>query len=115
MRVSNLLIPVSYTHLVPFGATASAQIKNSSQITGIVGDNGQLYLSGLPLEGVINIQWGDGVQQKCQANYKLPETELDNPVSYATLEMCIRDRHFRIALWAARTSFWCPAVLNRAA
>ncbi|MDU7607201.1 MAG: fimbria/pilus outer membrane usher protein, partial [Escherichia coli] len=71
---------------VPFGATASAQIKNSSQITGIVGDNGQLYLSGLPLEGVINIQWGDGVQQKCQANYKLPETELDNPVSYATLE-----------------------------
>ena len=29
-----------------------------------------LYLSGLPLEGVINIQWGDGVQQKCQANYK---------------------------------------------
>ncbi|XPE42992.1 hypothetical protein ACNKHV_21550 [Shigella flexneri] len=21
----------------------------------------------------------------------------------------------RIALWAARTSFWCPAVLNRAA
>lgn len=42
---------------VPFGATASAQIKNSSQITGIVGDNGQLYLSGLPLEGVINIQW----------------------------------------------------------
>ncbi|HGX4025234.1 TPA: fimbrial biogenesis usher protein [Escherichia coli] len=71
---------------VPFGATASAQIKNSSQITGIVGDNGQLYLSGLPLEGVINIQWGNGVQQKCQANYKLPETELDNPVSYATLE-----------------------------
>ncbi|MCV5597504.1 hypothetical protein OFN66_27790, partial [Escherichia coli] len=53
---------------------------------GIVGDNGQLYLSGLPLEGVINIQWGDGVQQKCQANYKLPETELNNPVSYATLE-----------------------------
>lgn len=24
-------------------------------------------------------------------------------------------KHFRIALWAARTSFWCPAVLNRAA
>ncbi len=22
-------------------------------------------------------------------------------------------KHFRIALWAARTSFWCPAVLNR--
>lgn len=22
---------------------------------------------------------------------------------------------FRIALWAARMSFWCPAVLNRAA
>lgn len=24
-------------------------------------------------------------------------------------------KHFRIALWAARMSFWCPAVLNRAA
>ncbi len=36
------------------------------------------------------------------------------PVRWAFARLAIT-KHFRIALWAARTSFWCPAVLNRAA
>ncbi|WP_282916102.1 FimD/PapC C-terminal domain-containing protein, partial [Escherichia coli] len=54
--------------------------------TGIVGDSGQVYLSGLPLQGIINIQWGDGSYQQCQASYQLPKSEIDNAISYANLE-----------------------------
>lgn len=71
---------------VPFGATANVSVQGNSLITGIVGDNGQVYLSGLPLEGVITVQWGEGAEQKCQANYQLPENELEKPISYASLE-----------------------------
>lgn len=71
---------------VPFGATASVPLKGVSQITGIVGDHGQLYLSGLPLQGVIDVQWGNSAQQKCQVSYQLPESELNNAISNANLE-----------------------------
>lgn len=71
---------------VPFGATASVPTEGTTQITGIVGDSGQVYLSGLPLQGIINIQWGESSYQQCQASYQLPESELDNAISYANLE-----------------------------
>lgn len=71
---------------VPFGATASVPTEGTTQITGIVGDSGQVYLSGLPLQGIINIQWGDGSYQQCQASYQLPKSEIDNAISYANLE-----------------------------
>lgn len=35
---------------VPFGAMASADLPHGS-VTGIVGENGELYLSGMPEEG----------------------------------------------------------------
>ncbi|EIH8187576.1 fimbrial biogenesis usher protein [Escherichia coli] len=71
---------------VPFGATVSVPTEGTTQITGIVGDSGQVYLSGLPLQGIINIQWGESSYQQCRANYQLPESELDNAISYANLE-----------------------------
>ncbi len=61
-------------------------LRGTTQITGIVGDSGQVYLSGLPLQGIINIQWGESSYQQCRANYQLPESELDNAISYANLE-----------------------------
>jgi len=51
-----------------------------------VGDSGQVYLSGLPLQGIINIQWGESSYQQCRASYQLPKSELDNAISYANLE-----------------------------
>ncbi|STM18023.1 fimbrial outer membrane usher protein [Escherichia coli] len=38
---------------VPFGAMVSVPTEGTTQITGIVGDSGQVYLSGLPLQGII--------------------------------------------------------------
>jgi outer membrane usher protein len=40
---------------VPFGATVSQKAGNST----IVGDDGQAYLAGLPLSGMLEVQWGE--------------------------------------------------------
>ena len=44
---------------VPFGATASLVVDNAQdENTGIVGDNGQVYLTGLPSAGQLKVVWG---------------------------------------------------------
>ena len=58
---------------VPFGAVVR---ETQSGVTSMVGDDGQIYLSGLPLEGELLIQWGDGAQSQCRAHYRLsPESQ----------------------------------------
>jgi outer membrane usher protein len=42
---------------VPFGAIAAAV---DSQSSSIVADNGQVYLSGMPLAGKVRAKWGEG-------------------------------------------------------
>ncbi|PVZ82617.1 fimbrial assembly protein [Serratia sp. S1B] len=57
---------------VPFGAT----VNNPSQKTAqgfIVGDNGQVYVTGLAESGSLNVQWGSSAEQRCQVNYTLPK------------------------------------------
>ncbi|MCM4344314.1 hypothetical protein ODZ65_25820, partial [Escherichia coli] len=38
---------------------------------GVVGDNGEVYLSGLDETGQLKVQWGRN--SSCRANYRLPE------------------------------------------
>ncbi len=46
--------------IVPFGAIATLIESNvTEENTGIVGDNNQLFMSGLPTEGKLNIRWGN--------------------------------------------------------
>lgn len=60
---------------IPFGAIATlvnndlkdTQINNTS----IVGDNGVLYISGLPEKGQLYIKWGNKKEQQCYAQYYL--------------------------------------------
>jgi outer membrane usher protein len=40
---------------------------------GIVGDNGQVYLSGLTATGQLTAQWGNAKEQRCIADYQLDE------------------------------------------
>ncbi|UAK21273.1 fimbria/pilus outer membrane usher protein [Kluyvera sp. CRP] len=54
----------------PFGAMASAEL-DSGTVTGIVGDNGELYLSGMPESGAFTLTWGNNVAEKCTAKYSL--------------------------------------------
>ncbi len=54
---------------VPFGAIATVTgLQNSGFI---VGDSGQVYLTGLQPDVKLNVKWGEGNQQRCQAHYTL--------------------------------------------
>lgn len=55
---------------VPFGATVSVPTQKTAQ-GFIVGDNGQVYLTGLEENGSLNVQWGSGAEQRCQVSYSL--------------------------------------------
>ncbi|MDU1105205.1 MAG: fimbria/pilus outer membrane usher protein, partial [Enterobacter sp.] len=63
---------------VPFGAVVR---ETKSGVTSMVGDDGQIYLSGLPLEGELLIQWGDGAQSQCRAPYSLSEQSLQQAIT----------------------------------
>ncbi|MDC0692964.1 fimbrial biogenesis usher protein [Klebsiella pasteurii] len=54
---------------VPFGALVTSV---GSQGSSIVADNGQVYLSGMPLVGKVQAKWGEGPNASCEANYSLP-------------------------------------------
>jgi len=63
---------------VPFGAIVR---ETSRGITSMVGDDGQIYLSGLPLRGELLIQWGEGAGEQCRAPYTLPEKSLQQAIT----------------------------------
>ncbi|EOV8090219.1 fimbria/pilus outer membrane usher protein, partial [Providencia rettgeri] len=69
----------------PFGAIATLITEDSDDSdinTGIVGSNGQLYMSGLPDSGRIHIQWG-GKTGQCTVTYSALEkiaVTADSPV-----------------------------------
>lgn len=58
---------------LPFGTMVTA-----GERTGIVGDDGQVYLSGLPEAGTVQADWGAGKQ--CSAQYRLPADAGKQPV-----------------------------------
>lgn len=53
---------------VPFGSLAT--IEGQGAGAGVVGDNGQVYLTGLPPQGVLLVK---GASQQCRASYQLPK------------------------------------------
>lgn len=55
---------------LPFGTTVVTADGNSS---GLVGDGGQVWLSGLQQQGELKAQWGKGPDQQCLVHYRLPE------------------------------------------
>ena len=63
---------------VPFGSVVRETI---SGVTSMVGEDGQIYLSGLPLKGELLIQWGEGANARCTARYTLPEESLKQAVT----------------------------------
>ncbi len=63
---------------VPFGAIAAAV---DSQNSSIVADNGQVYLSGMPMAGKVRAKWGDGPDASCEADYRLPPESQNQALS----------------------------------
>lgn len=66
---------------LPFGSVVTAD--NTS---GLVGDDGLVYLSGMPDKGAIRASWGKGTGQSCQASYNLSTEMLTESVAKITGE-----------------------------
>ena len=66
-----VLMTLKYgTKSVPFGAIVThGENKNGS----IVAENGQVYLTGLPQSGKLQVSWGNDKNSNCIVDYKLPE------------------------------------------
>lgn len=68
---------------LPFGALASVGTEEGEDSTGIVGDDGQLFMSGLPEEGELVLQG----QEPCRASFLLPP-EQDNGLPASVTAEC---------------------------
>lgn len=55
---------------VPFGAIATVSGMGESN-SSIVGDAGQVYLTGLPEKGSLMVNWGKAADQQCHVNFDL--------------------------------------------
>jgi outer membrane usher protein len=62
---------------VPFGATVSDPAQKMAQ-GFIVGDGGQVYLTGMAESGMLQVKWGTGVDQQCQVSYSLTKQTTNN-------------------------------------
>lgn len=70
---------------VPFGALVTPK-KQASSGSGITGEGGQVYLSGLDGKGALLARWGEA--QQCRADYRLPEKQ--GPAGLYLLEAVCR-------------------------
>lgn len=53
---------------LPFGALVAIGNRQS-----IVGDEGEVWLTGLPATGELQARWGKGAEQQCRLRYRLPD------------------------------------------
>jgi len=68
---------------IPFGATATlVQAKNHLDNSGIVGPNGEVYLSGMPAHGQLEVIWGRQTDEQCYASFTLPKQKTEKSQSH---------------------------------
>jgi len=74
--------------VIPFGTVVTLEhAADNEKNTGIVGDGGQVYLSGLPEKGTLFARWGNQSDQQCRASFNLNNMKAstpENPVSQLT-------------------------------
>lgn len=75
--------------LIPFGAVVSVEGSAGEEPnTSIVGDAGQVYLSGLPESGRLKVKWGGDTSQQCNVAFSLantPAPSAANPIRHLPL------------------------------
>ncbi|ECE0730828.1 fimbrial biogenesis outer membrane usher protein [Salmonella enterica subsp. houtenae] len=71
---------------VPFGAMASVDSADKSQ-SFIVGDGGQVYLTGMAESGSLQVKWGNDAQDLCRVTYHLSTANNTSDVAQAN-EAC---------------------------
>ncbi|MCB5315721.1 fimbria/pilus outer membrane usher protein [Yersinia intermedia] len=73
--------------VVPFGAVAAlANAGGSDESGSIVGDGGQVYLTGLPESGTLWVKWGETSERQCRVNFNLANmtTSAEIPIRQVT-------------------------------
>lgn len=81
--------------VVPFGAIATLQSsQQAEENSSIVGDAGQVYLTGLPLEGKLQVKWGQNSNQQCQVSFDLHNLTIDTSIAIRQLTLiCQSNNH----------------------
>lgn len=64
--------------IVPFGAVVT---EKETGVTGIVGDGGQVYMSGLPASGFLESKWGNDAHESCKVSYHFSAQDLKQSVA----------------------------------
>lgn len=68
--------------VIPFGAIASLiEQKDGEENSAIVGDGGQVYMTGLPESGRIRVKWGNAASQSCMASFDLSKLVLSSDIA----------------------------------
>ena len=66
---------------VPFGAIATLQDGQTDEAnSGIVGDSGQIYLTGLPEKGKLQVKWGETAAQQCLVSFHLSQQLISDDI-----------------------------------
>ncbi len=71
--------------VIPFGALATLAAE-ADNYASIVGDNGQVYLTGVTNGDRVMVKWGEKSSQKCIADIVFPEKEFSETVGILTAE-----------------------------
>lgn len=81
---------------VPFGAIATLISDSSADnISSIVGDAGQVYLTGLPETGELLVKWGETAAQQCQVKFDLRHVDVsaDMPIRQVSYRCVSGQQH----------------------
>lgn len=87
VRVGNrvlMTLRLPGSDVVPFGAIAT-QTSSDIDSASIVGDRGEVYLTGLPEKGSLLVQWGPRATEQCQVDYQLEQQPEQNVSRINTL------------------------------
>lgn len=72
------LLAITYKDkYIPFGSIAT-DLDNHQ--TGIVADEGRIYMTGLSSAGKLAIKWGEGPSNQCIVDYQFTESEMKLPI-----------------------------------
>lgn len=55
---------------LPFGAIVNVENKNNANF-GVIGDYGEVYLTGISNKDIVNVRWGNGINQNCVAQINI--------------------------------------------
>ena len=62
---------------IPFGSMVS---EADGRASGIISDNGQVYLNGLSEQGTLKVKWGSGNNESCSVSYALSADEIKQSI-----------------------------------